>query len=67
MLNLHVVYPLTKELVFCMTVLGRVRSQRCVLVLSHMKLLISTKKVNVKLKTEALLILSSLRSISCMA
>ena len=67
MLNLHAVYPLTKGLVFCMTVLGRVRSQRSVLVLSHMKLLISTKQVNVKLKTEALLILSSLRSISYMA
>lgn len=64
MLNLHVVYPLTKELVFCITVLGRVRSQRSALVLSDMKLLISTKKVNVKLKTEALLILRSLRSIS---
>lgn len=67
MLNLHVVYPLTKELVFCMTVLGRVRSQRSVLVLSHMKLLINTKKVNLKLKTEALLILRSLRSIPYMA
>lgn len=64
MLNLHVVYPLTKELVFCITVLGRVRAQRSALVLSDMKLLISTKKVNVKLKTEALLILRSLRSIS---
>lgn len=64
MLNLHVVYSLTKELAFCMTVLGRVRSQKSVLVLSHMKLLTSTKKVSVKLKTEALLTLRSLRSIS---
>lgn len=43
MLNLQVVYSLTKELAFCMTILGRVGSQNSLLMLSHRKLLTSTK------------------------